>query len=228
VPQKDASRCWLCGRTSAEVRESAGRPLLPESEVEKKSARVSASKANFARETGEWWSRVPDQVKGMDFDFVMGNHAQFKAVGFIDEAEKAKTDIADPMSDAARRVRLGEEVTIGEVKISTDDKSRRDAVLKAIEDFEKRSGRLLSNGTAKNDSAPHGFEGLNMGQGIGLLRDVGMLYYSVQERLLESDREEEMSKRPTFGVGVARIPSVSAEILICSICQNLVTGLPSA
>jgi len=228
LPPKDFSRCWLCGRTTAEVRESVGRPLQPDSEVERRAARVRDSKATFARESGEWWNRVPDQLKSMDFDFVMGNHDQFKAVGFVEEAERARTDIADSMSEAARKARQGEAVTLGEVKISASDKTRRDTMVQAVEEFEKKTGRLLSDGTAKNDSVPHGFEGLDMARGIAFLRDVGMLYYAVQERFLESEREEEMSKRPTFGVGVARIPSVAGEVHVCTICQTLITGLPSA
>ena len=228
MPPKDSSICWLCGRSSAEVRESVGRPLQPDSEVERRAARVRDSKAAFVRESSEWWSRVPDQLKSMDFDFVMGNHDQFKAVSFVEEAERARANIADSMSEAARRARQGEGVTLGEVKISAGDKARRDAMVQAVEEFERKTGRLLSNGAAKNDSAPHGFEGLDMARGIAFLRDVGMLYYAVQERFIESEREEEMSKRPTFGVGVARIPSISGEVHVCTICQTLITGLPSA
>jgi len=228
LPPKDFSKCWLCGRSSVEVRESVGRPLQPDSEVERRAARVRDSKAAFARDSNEWWSRVPDQLKSMDFDFVMGNHDQFKAVGFVEEAERARANIADSLSEAARRARQGEDVTLGEVKISADDKTRRDVMIQAVEEFERKTGRLLSNGTAKNDSAPHGFEGLDMARGITFLRDVGMLYYAVQERFLDAEREEEMSRRPTFGVGVARIPSIAGEVHVCTICQTLITGLPSA
>jgi hypothetical protein len=205
-----------------------GRPLQPESEVDKRFARVRDSKAIFARDSGEWWSRVPDQLKSMDFNFVMGNVSQFKGIGFIEEAAKIKVSVADPMSEAASRIREGVDVALGEVKINANDAGRKDAVVFAIDEFEKRTGRFLSNGNGGNGSTPHGFDGLDFGRGIGFLRDIGMLYYNVQEKLLESDRDEEMSKRPTFGVGVAHIPSVSGELHICSICQNLITALPSA
>jgi hypothetical protein len=227
MPQKDASRCWLCGRTSTEVRESVGKPLQPESEVDRRFAKVRELKAMFTRESGEWWSRVPDQLKGMDFNFVIGNVSQFKGVGFIEEAAKIKKNVAEPMSEAAQQVRDGAAVSLGEVRVSAND-SKRDSVVRAIEEFEKKSGRALSNGRGEGSSGPHGFDGMDFGRGIGFLRDVGMLFFNVQEMLLESEREEEMSRRPTFGVGVAHVPSVSGDLHVCSICQNLITALPSA
>jgi hypothetical protein len=204
-----------------------GRPFQPESEVDKRVARLRESKATFSRESADWWNRVPDQIKGMDFDFVIGNPAQFSSVTFIGEAEKAKKSIADPMSEAARKVRKGEDVALGEIKIAAGDTEKRDSMVQAIEEFERRTGRLLSNGAEEGGSMPHGFDGMKMGQGIGFLKDVGMLYYKLQEGFLEAEREEEMSKRPTFGVGVARIPSLSAEIHVCTICQTIITGLPA-
>jgi len=228
MPQKDTSRCWVCGRTSIEVRESAGRPTVPESEVDRRFAKVRETKAVFARESGEWWNRVPDQLKGMSFNFVMGNAAQFKGVTFVEEAARIKATVADPMSDAARMVRDGTDATLGEVKVNGSDKGKRDAVVLAIEEFERKTGRILSNGTGKNEAKPHEFEGMDFARGIGFLRDVGMLYYNVQEKLLEAEREEELSRRPTFGVGVTHIPLVAGELHICTICLNLITGLQSA
>jgi len=227
MPQKENSRCWMCGRTSIEVRESVGKPQLPESEVDRRFARVRDMRATFTRDSGEWWTRVPDQLKTMDFNFVMGNVSQFKGVGFVEEAARIKTSIADPMSEAARQARAGQVVALGDVKIPTNDAGKRASVVRAVDDFERKSGRTLSDGTAPNGS-PHGFEGLDFGRGVIYLRDIGMLYYAVQEKLLESEREDEMSKRPTFGVGVAHLPTVAGELHICSICQNLITALPSA
>ena len=55
-----------------------------------------------------------------------------------------------------------------------------------------------------------------------------MLYFSVQEKLLELEKEDEMGKRPVFAVSTAKVNGLPGEIPICTVCQNLVTCLVQA
>jgi len=55
-----------------------------------------------------------------------------------------------------------------------------------------------------------------------------MLYFSIQEKMLELEKEDEMSKRPVFSVSIAKVNGLPSEIPICTVCQNLVTCLVPA
>jgi len=224
APNK-ASKCWLCGRSSDEVSASVGR-IPQETELDRRFARMTDLMGKFNRASSDWGNFVPDQFKTFDFDFVLGNQAQFKAMRFLPEVEDSKKSIVIPMKVALGNVRNGIEASIGGVKIGPNDKTKKDVFLKEIGDFERRTGRNL-NGSGGN-SKPNGFDGLRIGQGLAFMREVGMLYFSVQEKLLEAEKDDEMSKRPVFAVSIAKVDGLPGEIPICTVCQNLVTCLVPA
>ena len=216
-----ANKCWMCGRSSDEVSASVGR-IPQETELDRRVFRMNDLMGKFSRASGEWGNLIPDQFKTFDFDFVLNNQAQFKGMRFLPEVEDAKKSIAIPLRVAVGNVRNGVEASIGGVKLDPKDMVKKDAFLKEVGDFERRTGRNL-NGSGGDGSKPHGFDGLRIGQGLAFMREVGMLYFSIQEKMLELEKEDEMSKRPVFGVSIAKVNGLPGEIPICTVCQNLVT-----
>jgi hypothetical protein len=180
----------------------------------------------FNRASTEWGNLIPDQFKTFDFDFVMNNQAQFKTMRFLGEVEDSKKSIVIPLKVAEGNVRNGVEASIGGVRIGPSDSTKKEIFLKEVGDFERRTGRYLNG--AGGDSKPHGFDGLRIGQGLAFMREVGMLYFSVQEKLLEVEKEDEMSRRPVFAVSIAKVEGLENEIPICTVCQNLVTCIVPA
>jgi len=216
-----ANKCWMCGRSSDEVNASVGR-IPQETELDRKYARMADLAGKFNRASGEWGNLVPDQFKPFEFEFVLNNQAQFKGMRFLAEVDDAKKSIVIPLKVAVGNVRNGVEASIGGVKLSPKDMVKKDAFLKEIGDFERRTNRNL-NGTGGDGSKPHGFDGLRIQQGLAFMREVGMLYFSIQEKILELEKEDEMSKRPVFAVSIAKVNGLPGEIPICTVCQNLVT-----
>jgi hypothetical protein len=193
-------------------------------------AKVGEARARFVRTASEWWDGAPEQFKSMDFNFVMNNPAQFRAIKFIDEVEQARKTHVEPLGEAAFLGRKGENFAIGEMKVDAKDPLRRDAVVKELDEFERRTGRVLEREGKedKNDadaSKPRSFEGMKLGEGLRYLREAGTLYYYVQQKLLEVEKEEERKKMPTFSIGMARIKGFPKAVPLCTVCENLIKGL---
>jgi hypothetical protein len=226
---RSPSQCWVCGRTAEDVRNAAGKPSSENPEIDRNLARVNESKANFARVSNNWWIGVPDQFKMMDFSFVVKNPAQFRGLAFIGEIEDARKSFVESLGEAAARVSDGEEAALGDVQVGAKEPRLKQILMEKVDGFEKRSGRALMpsghNGTAMDASKPAGMSGLNLGDGIKFLRDAGMLYYSIEQSLLEARKEEEMKKVPPFGVASLKINGFAKGIPLCTICENLIREL---
>jgi len=220
------NKCWMCGRSTEEVNSSVGR-IPQESELDKRFARMNDLMGKFNRASTEWGSLVPDQFKTLEFEFVLNNQPQFKGMRFLGEVDDSKKSIVIPLRVALGNVSNGVEASIGGVKIVPSDAVKREVFLREVSDFERRTGRTL-NGAGGEGQKPHGFDGLRIGQGLVFMREVGMLYFSIQEKLLEVEKEDEMSKRPVFSVSSAKVDGLPGEIPICSVCQNLVTCIVPA
>jgi len=220
------SKCWMCGRSSDEVNSSVGR-IPQETELDRRFARMTELMGKFSRASAEWGNLVPDQFKTFEFEFVLNNPNQFKGMRFLTEVDDSKKSIVIPLKVAIGNVRNGVEGSIGGVKISPTDMAKKDVFLKEVGDFERRTNRNL-NGAGGDGSKPLGFDGMRIGQGLAFMREVGMLYFSIQEKLLELEKEDEMSKRPVFAVSIAKVNGLPGEIPLCTVCQNLVTCLVAA
>ena len=218
---KDGIRCWICGRTVEEVQRSIGNPAVEPSEAEKSLGRVNDQRARFYKVASDWGDSVPDQFRNMDFNFVMGNPAQFKSLRFIDDVEQAQKAYIEPLPGILAQAKKGEEVTIGEVKLG-EDARKRDSVVRQLEDFEKRSGRSLS---MLDGPKPRAFDGLKLGDGLRYLRDLGALHFALQQKVLEIDQEDEKKKLPTFGISMAKIKSFPRAVPLCTVCESLIKGL---
>ena len=220
------SKCWMCGRSSDEVNSSVGR-IPQETELDRRFARMTELMGKFSRASAEWGNLVPDQFKTFEFEFVLNNPNQFKGMRFLTEVDDSRKSIVIPLKVAIGNVRNGVEGSIGGVKISPTDMAKKDVFLKEVGDFERRTNRNL-NGSGGDGSKPLGFDGMRIGQGLAFMREVGMLYFSIQEKLLELEKEDEMSKRPVFAVSIAKVNGLPGEIPLCTVCQNLVTCLVAA
>jgi len=221
-----ANRCWICGRAPDEVSSSVGHPAEKETEIDRSMLRLAESKARFSASSREWWDGVPDQFRTIDFSFVINNAAQFRGIRFIGEVEEARKSLAEPLRVTAENIRKGVDASMAGVVITPSDAAKKGIVMGEIAEFEKKTGRHVDGGD--DQSMPHEFDGLKLGQGIGFLRELGMLSFAVQEKLLEAEKEEEMAKRPTFGVSVAKVNGLPGEVPVCTVCQNLITGLVPA
>jgi hypothetical protein len=221
----------VCGRTAEDVRSAAGKPNSEYPEIDRSLAKVNEAKTNFARVSNNWWIGVPDQFKMMDFSFVVKNPAQFKGLGFIGEIEDARKSFIDLLGEAAARVSDGEQASLGDVQVGPKEQRLKQILLEKVDGFEKRSGRVLmhsdhnGNGKAPDATKPTGMAGLNLGDGIKFLRDAGMLYFSIEQSLLEARKEEEMKKVPPFGVASLKVNNFSKGIPLCTICENLIREL---
>lgn len=228
---KDVVRCWVCGRTLEEVRQSIGTPVPEETEVDRKIVMTNEARARFVQTANEWYDNVPDQFKNMDFNFVMGNPTQFKAVRFIGDVQQARKTHLEPLGDATYLARKGEQFTIGDMKVEAGDSRRKEVAVKELEDFERRTGRTLERSRGGGEekegsgSRPMSFDGFKLGDGIRYLREAGTLYYYVQQKLLEVDKEEEKKKMPAFEIGMARIKGFPKSVPLCTVCENLIKGL---
>ena len=220
------NKCWICGRNSDEVSSSVGRPP-EELELDSRLERMEDLKAKFNRASAEWGNLVPEQFKTLAYDFIVGNPAQFKSIRFLSEVDDARKSIVMPLQVAVGNVRSRTEASLGGVKIAPGDALKRNVLLSEIDEFERRTGRYL-NGSGGSAQMPHGSEGLVVAQGLAYLRETGMLYFVIQEKLLEAEKEEEMSKRPVFAVSIAKVSGLPGDVPVCTVCQNLVTSLVQA
>ena len=219
---KDGIRCWVCGRTAEEVERSIGSPTVEPSEADKSLIRVNDQRARFYKVATDWGDGVPDQFKNMDFNFVMGNPSQFKALRFIDDVEQAQKTYIEPLVGISAHAKKGEELVVGEIKVKAEDARRRDILVRQLDEFEKRSGRPLA---MLDGPKPRGFDGLKLADGLRYLRDIGVMYFVLQQKLLELDQEEEKKKLPTFGISMAKIKTFPRAVPLCTVCESLIKGL---
>ena len=219
---KDGIRCWICGRTVEEVQRSVGTPSTEPTEADRNLAKVVDQKTRFYKTADDWADGLPDQFRNMDFNFIMGNPSQFKALRFIDDVEQAQKSYVEPLIGISAHAKKGEETVVGEIKVSADDSRKRDALLKQMEEFEKKSGRSLS---MLDGSKPRAFDGLKLADGLRYVRDLGVLHFALQQKLLEIDQEDERKKLPTFGISMAKIKTFPRAVPLCTVCENLIKGL---
>ncbi len=228
---KDGVRCWICGRTQEELKAAIGTTPQEVTEVDRNMAKVADARARFVRDANEWSDQIPDQFKNMDFNFVIGNPTQFRTFRFIDDVQQARKTHLEPLGDASFLARKGKEFGIGDFKVEAADGKRREVVVKELDDFERRTGRALERGHPGEDkdeadaSKAQGFDGFKLADGLKYLREAGTLYYYVQQKLLEQEKEDERKKLPTYEIGMARIKGFPKAVPLCTVCESLIKGL---
>ena len=222
---KEEAKCWICGRTGEEVRASLDRQTDREIEVDEMIARVNDSRHEFERTSKMWSGNVPEQFRNMDFAFVLKNPKQFKAAKFMDALTRAKKSLVDSLVDAADRVREGNDARLGIVSVSRSDGKQLELMTRELDEFEKRSGRLLGLNLPDRSAEagrPMGFEGLKLREGIRYLTEVGLLYYTIQSGLLRYQKEKAKGERPSYGVALVKVTAHPAGVPLCNVCELLI------
>jgi len=220
----DETRCWLCRRTSQEVSAALDRQTEKENEIDRMIARVEDSSRQFERAARLWTGGSVEQFKTMDFNFVLGNPGQFKAMKFLSDVARAKKSLADPLVEGAHHAKVGKDVNLGIVSIPGSDRAQLDLMTKKLADFDLSSGRRLFTEEPSPDkpAVPEGYDGLKLKDGIRFLTDVGLLYYATQKDLLLKQKEAERGKRPGYKIEVVKVKGYPAGVPLCSVCELLI------
>ena len=214
----------MCGRTSEEVRTSLDLETAREIEIGAMTARVDDSKRQFERESKAWGEAIPEEFKTVDFTFVLNNPKQFKAVQFLEDISRARKSLADSLVDAANLLRDGHDAALGIVSVPSSNDKLRELLIRRVEEFEKWSGRSLITNREGGEGLgmPKGFEGLSLKGGIRYLIDVGLLYYAIQAAILQSQKEDARSMRPTYKVELVNVKGQLTKVRLCNVCEQLV------
>lgn len=221
----EGAKCWICGRTSEEVRVAMDRPSEREVELEGMMAKVEDSRRQFERTSRTWSGGVPAEFKDTEFAFVLENPNQFRSLKFVDEVARAKRSLADSLVDAAEVVLKGGDANLGIVEATGSDKSQADLIVGRLHEFARSSGRglglSLPDGPAE-PGGPTGFEGLTLRDGIRYLTEVGLLYFTIQRELLQAQKGEVKAERPGYRVAVVKVRGHPAGVPLCSVCELLI------
>lgn len=218
-------KCWVCGRTGDQVAATLAGRTEKEAAIAKMASQVDESKRTFERSSNGWQGSAAEKFAETQFEFVLRNPDQFRALRFVDELTRAKKSLADPLAEVAGHVRRGEGANLGIVSLAATEKGQVQLVTRALDDFEKRTGRTL--GPRKRDRSsssgmPSGFEGMNLKEGVRHLVEVGELYYAMQSSLLQEQMEKVKESSPRYRVAMAKVKGFPANIPLCNVCEHLI------
>ena len=223
------SNCWVCGRTSEEVRASQVDESQAEAEYTNQLAQLAQYKSKLMKSAGDWRKSVPKDFKAMEFDFIVGNPSQFTSFSAIADVTGAKKEIIGWLANASLALRNQNESELQALKLSTLRSEDRARLLKSLEEFESQWHRLLAAGDGKDGrkESPVGFKGLNLVDGIEYLIAGGSFYYDVLGMLVQFAREEKGRKAPKLGVGFVPLKGMG-RVPICDVCRGLIIELREA
>ncbi len=217
------AKCWVCRRTDEDLKSAFDHATPVEYEIQRLMERVGASAAEFDAKTRKWARSAPSSFTTLDFVFVLNNSSQFKNLGIVDDITRAKKALVDPLAAAyatkvdpkgeKERVRNEGMVSLGAVDYMKTDPMQKEAVERTRDDFERRMGLRVGD--------PRLFDGRKFPEGLALLREVGMLYFSTQRGVLGVQLEQEKGKRPRFGVEMVKLKQVAVPIPLCTVCDGL-------
>jgi hypothetical protein len=226
---ENLSNCWVCGRTTAEVRATQYDEGQADSEFANQFAQVAQFKAKLMKSAADWRRAIPKDFKLMEFDFVVENAEQFSAFSAIDDVKGAKKEIMGWLGNASIALRNQNEPELQALKLSTLRSEDRAKLLNSLEGFESTWHRLLVAGEGKQQKAqyPVGFKGLNLVDGVEYLIAGGSFYYDVLGMLVQFAREEKARKAPRLEVGAIPIRGLG-RVPICDICREMIIELREA
>jgi hypothetical protein len=236
----EPTRCWVCGRTDAEISSFADVETPRERELPQKIAQVTQFRADFIQTADAWRKGLPKELREFDFGFVTMNADQFKSIriggGLLGEiviptkllAEilDAKKLTVDWLENVVLILRKGDGEIPGFAGLSPFEKSERDLLSEMVEQFEAKWHRYIGSGSMGADSNGYkqGFEGLKLFEGLEFTIAVGTLYYDMQAQLLEMAKKRENSSKPKKGVLVLHV-SGYPPVPLCSVCVDIIKEL---
>jgi len=220
--------CWVCGRTSAEVRATQYDESQTDAEFANQFAQVAQFKAKLMKSAADWRRAVPKDFKFMEFDFVIDNAEQFSAFSTIVDVKGARKEIMGWLANASVALRNQNESELQALKLSSLRSEDRAKLLKSLEGFESTWHRPLVAGEGKQEKeGPVGFKGLNLVDGVEYLIAGGSLYYDVLGMLVQFAREEKARKIPRLEVGAVPLRGLG-RVPICDICREMIIELREA
>ena len=228
-PLDNPSNCWICGRTSEEVRASQVDDSQAEAEFANQFAQLAQFKTKLMKSAGDWRKAIPKDFRLMDFDFITDNPSQFSAFSAMADVGGAKKEIMGWLAKASLALRSQNEAELQALKLSSLRSEDRAKLLKSLEEFEGHWHRLLAAGEGQKgrEEYPVGFKGLNLVDGIEYLIVGGTFYYDVLGMLVQFAREEKVRKAPKMSVEVIPLKGLG-RFPICVICRELVIELREA
>ena len=136
----DDAACWLCGRTSSEIKSALSGDTEDEVKIAKEIAATKAARDALLSNSTKWREGVPEPFKEFDLAFVLQNADQFKSMQFlgalIDEARGTVREL-DEVSFAVRK---GAPIRISGTAV---DESQRASIASRLNEFEKKTNRKL-------------------------------------------------------------------------------------
>jgi len=234
---EEASRCWVCHRSEAEVTAFADVETPREKEILQQMSQVAKFRAGFADSADVWRKGLPKELKEFDFKFVTMNADQFKSIRIgggllgeivvptklLGEIVDAKKLTADWLEDAASALRNGDGEVPGFGALSVFDKADREMLSRMVDQFEAKWHRRIDgegNGKADSNGYKQGFEGLKLLDGFEFMIAEGTLYFDVQTHLLDMAKRKEISSKPKRGITVLHVKGYPA-VPLCSVCVEV-------
>lgn len=228
-PMDNLSNCWMCGRSSAEVRATQFDESQADAEFANQLAQVAQFKSKLMKSAADWRRAIPKDFKLMDFDFVLDNAEQFSGFSSIDDVKGAKKEMLGWLANASLALRSQNESELQALKLSSLRPEDRAKLLKSLEGFESTWHRLLVAGTGNQERPgyPVGFKGLNIVDGVEYLIAGGSFYYDVLGMLVQFTREEKARKAPRLEVGGVPLRGLG-RVPICDICREMIIEIREA
>jgi len=240
---QEASQCWFCHRSEAEVSAFAAVETPQEKEILQHISEVTRFRAGFLESADVWRKGIPKEFKEFDFKFVTSNADQFKSIRIaggllgeisapsklLGEVGEAKRQTVDWLANVAMILRKGNGEVPGFGPLSPFEKADRETLSRMVDQFEaKWHRRIGTDGSGRADSAGYkqGFEGLKLLDGLEFMIAVGTLYYDVQAQLLDMARRLEISSKPKKGITVLNVHGYPP-VPLCSVCVDVMRELSS-
>ncbi len=213
-PERDSRlKCWVCRRTDQELGNSLDLPTQRETELDRLATMVDRSKADFEKGANGWAHRSSEHLDDLVLGFVLKHPEQFESLGFVGEVVKAKKFLVDPLSVCIREVKAGRMAGLGAVEVSGRDEREAELINVAAREFEERNGCRIGDGKA--------FDGMSLRRGLSVLKEAGLLYFSIQKRVLETQKQDARRTRPKFEVSLVNLKDIPAPVPVCGVCLHV-------
>ena len=223
-----AMGCWVCGRTSEEVRASQIDDTKGEEEFSNLLAQVTQYRCILMKSASDWWRAVPRDFRQMDFNFIVGNPDQFRGFSALADVNGARGELMGWLASASAAIRGDDEPKLQELKLSSLRGEDRAAILRSMEQFEGNWHRSLAkDGADAKEKRPAGFDGLALEDGIEYLIAAGNFFYDIQGMLVQFAREETRRKQPRLEVNAIPLNGFGS-VPVCDVCRGIIVGLRNA
>ena len=218
----DELKCWVCSRTTSDVRSALEHQESEEMHLREMLSQVAHVKSKFVNSSRLWEHNLPVELREMDLLFVIANRKQFESFKMVEGVLETKI-LLDKLCECLQDVHKGEHASLGFVTLPSSNSEDREFLMAELAHLEEMTHRRLCGGDdSRGDWDSHGLQGLTMAEGLDYLRTVGTYYFEVQTKMLERELTGVMSKRSHWGVNLFRIEGFP-QIPLCHVCETLLS-----